>query len=88
MEKGDKIGEMFTDIIGDTETVKPDKKRKADKIAEVSEPDKKRKADKITEVSAVKKEELNSGGVDDWLSESKSKSKKKKSKTKSYLDDL
>eukprot|EP00092_Neocalanus_flemingeri_P033062 GFUD01035956.1.p1 GENE.GFUD01035956.1~~GFUD01035956.1.p1 ORF type:complete len:644 (-),score=270.85 GFUD01035956.1:12-1943(-) len=77
VEKGDKIGDMFTDIIGDT---KPVVKRKVEEGATNKDEPAAKKMDK-KEVTDI---------VDDWLkSDSNSKpAKKKKVKAKSYLDDL
>eukprot|EP00090_Calanus_glacialis_P000011 TRINITY_DN10009_c0_g1_i1.p1 TRINITY_DN10009_c0_g1~~TRINITY_DN10009_c0_g1_i1.p1 ORF type:complete len:640 (-),score=274.16 TRINITY_DN10009_c0_g1_i1:25-1944(-) len=76
VEKGDKIGDMFTEIIGDT---KPAVKRKVEKDETVKEEPAVKKADK-KEVSDI---------VDDWLnSDTANPPKKKKKKAKSYLDDL
>jgi len=78
VEKGVKIEDMFTDIIGNSKPVK----RKVDKVdtSSKSEP-------KVKEVKEVKEV---ADIVDDWLNGDSSKppKKKKKVKTKSYLDDL
>jgi len=77
VEKGDKIGDMFTEIIGDS---KPLIKRKVDEGTSNKDEPVAKKVDK-KEVSDI---------VDDWLkSDNNSKpAKKKKVKAKSYLDDL
>jgi len=77
VEKGVKIEDMFTDIIGDSKAVK----RKVEKVEKV---------ETTNEEPAVKKDKKEvTDIVDDWLKTDTAKPvKKKKVKTKSYLDDL
>jgi len=77
VEKGDKIGDMFTEIIGDS---KPVIKRKFEEGSNSNDEPEAKKSEK-KEVTDL---------VDDWLkSDTNAKpAKKKKAKAKSYLDDL
>jgi len=78
VEKKNKVGDMFADIIGE---VKPTSKRKFEK-SEIPEDEKVTTGNKVDEKQNI------TDMVDQWIKDDQPQPKKKKIKAKSYLDDL